>query len=190
MKYVKYILGLISILALIFIGNGFLNPSLSYTSEIIVDKPIKEAWAVMSDESKLDQWLKGLTKIEHISGERGGVGGVTKYTYVENGQESEIVETINAISPNESISMDFVMEDVMNMDYKVDFQRKDGKTQIKSSTTTEGIGIFMRSMLSFMKGSMLSQENENMGNLKKLIEANTSNYFPDTVVEELNELQE
>ena len=56
MKYFKYLLGIITIIALLFIGKGMLTPSLSYSSEIIVDQPIKEAWAVMNDESKISQW--------------------------------------------------------------------------------------------------------------------------------------
>ena len=77
--------------------------------------------------------------------------------------------------------MAFVMKDVMNMTYKLDFIEKDGKTVIKSSTTNKGEGILMRSMMPFMKSTMQTQEDENMNNLKKLIEENTTNYFPETV---------
>jgi len=177
MKYLKYLLGIILLLVLLFIGKGFLTPSISYGSTITVDKPLKEAWAVMNDESKITEWLKGITKVEHVSGEKGTVGAVTKYTFEENGQQSDVVETIKSISPEESITMDFVMEDVMEMDYKVEFAEKEGKTQIKSSTVTKGVGLFMRSMVSFMTGTMKKQEDENMGNLKKLIDGNTTDYF-------------
>ena len=141
----------------------------------------------MNDESKISQWLKGITKTEHVSGEKGTVGAVTKYTFVEDGHESVVLETIKSIRPQEHIAMDFVMEDVMDMDYKMDFVEKEGKTHIKSSTTVEGSGMFMRSMVSFMKGSMQAQEDENMNNLKKIIEENTTNYFPEPVVETVEE---
>ncbi|MFK8005828.1 MAG: SRPBCC family protein [Saprospiraceae bacterium] len=190
MKYLKYFLGIIAVLALLFIGKGILTPSLSYSSEIIVDKPIKEAWAVMNDESKISQWLKGIKDVKHVSGEKGKVGAVTQYTFDENGQESVILETIKTIRPNEHINMDFVMEGVMAMDYQVDFTEKNGKTHITSSTVTKGIGMLMRSMVSFMKSSMQDQEDENMGNLKKLIEGNTTNYFPVSVMETIKETQE
>lgn len=190
MKYLKYFLGIITILALLFIAKGFFTPTISYDSEIFVDKPIKEAWAVMNDESKISQWLKGITNIEHVSGKKGTVGAVTKYTFNEDGQESIIIETIKSIRPNEQITMNFAMEGVMDMDYKVDFNEKDGKTHIKSSTTTEGSGWLMRSMVSFMQNSMQAQEDENMENLKKLIEENTSNYFPTPVVESVEQEQE
>ena len=183
MKYLKYLLGIIALLVVLFIAKGFITPTLSYSSEIIVDKSIKEAWAVMNDESKISQWLKGITNVEHVSGEKGAVGAVTKYTFMEDGEESIIFETIKSISPYENVAMDFTMEGVMDMDYKIDFLEKNGKTQIKSSTITKGDGMFMRSMMSFMKNSMQAQEDENMNNLKKLIEENTTDYFPVPAVE-------
>jgi len=190
MKYLKYLLGIIALLGLLFIGKGFLTPSISYSSDIVVDKPIEEAWAVMNDESKLSQWLKGITKIEHVSGEKGKVGAVTRYTFEENGQESVILETLKATRPNDHVAMDFEMEGVMDMEYQVDFKEKEGKTHIKSSTTTKGSGMLMCSMVSFMEGSMQTQEDENMNNLKKLIEENTTNYFPTPVVESVEEGEE
>ena len=63
MKILKWIVGVVAILGLLFFAKGFITPTISYDSEIMVDKPIKEAWAVMSDEGKISQWLKGITKV-------------------------------------------------------------------------------------------------------------------------------
>ncbi len=182
MKFLKYLIGFIVLLILFVVGRGMLTPSISYESEITVEKSAKEAWAVMNDESKITQWLKGITDMKHISGEKGKVGAVTQYTFNDNGQESIIVETIKSITPNKQINMDFVMEGVMNMDYSLNFTEKDGKTTIKSSTNNKGEGIIMKSMMPFMKSSMKAQEDENMNNLKKLINENATNYFPETIV--------
>ena len=190
MKYLKYLLGIIALLTVLFIGNGFITPSVAYDSEIVVDKPIKEAWAVMNDESKVTLWLKDITNMEHVSGEKGTVGAVTKYTFNDGSQESVIFETIKAIRPNEYVAMNFVMEGVMDMEYEMNFSEKDEKTHIKSSTVNKGVSMFMRSMVSFMKGSMQAQEDENLSNLKKVIEENTTNYFPEPVVESVEEMQE
>lgn len=183
MKYLKYVLGILALLILVFIALGFLIPTISYNSEIIVDKSIEESWAVMNDESKTNQWLKGITKTEHIGGEKGAIGAMTKYTFNDNGEESIIVETIKSIRSNEYIAMDFEMENVMNMAYEIEFLESDGKTKIKSSTVTKGTGILMRSMMSFMKNSMKAQEDENLNNLRTLINENTTNYFPVPVLE-------
>ena len=178
MKYLKYSLAAIALIVIIFVARGFISPSISYSSEIIVEKSVEEAWAVMSDESKISKWLKGIKEMELISGEKGTIGAVTEYTFDQNGQESVIVETITSVNKNQDISMNFVMENVMHMDYHLEFKNKQGKTHITSSTTTKGLGLFMRSMVSFMTSAMQTQEDENMNNLKTLIEENTTNYFP------------
>ncbi len=178
MKYLKYLLGVIAVLALIFFGRGLMTPNVSYSTEITVDKSIEEAWAVMNDQSKTKEWLKDLTDIEHVSGERNSVGAVTKYTFEQNGESSTILETLKAFRENEHVAMDFDMEGVMHMDYQMNLSEKDGKTRIESSTVTTGEGLFMRSMVSFMKGTMLAQEDENLSNLQALINNNTTDYFP------------
>jgi len=190
MKFLKYLFGAILLLGILFFVKGMITPNISYSSEITVDKPINEAWAVMNDESKISQWLKGIKSVEHVSGEKGTVGAVTKYIFVENGEESEVVETIKEIKPNEYIIMDFAMADVMDMNYKVNYSEKDGKTHIKSETITTGNGMFMKSMMSFMTSTMQAQEDENLNNLKKLINENTTNYFPAPVVEMIEEIKE
>lgn len=176
MKYFKFFAIFCAALLVFFIAKGFITPSITYGSEIIVDKPIAEVWGVMNDESKVSLWLEGMTKMEHIGGEKGKVGQVTQYTYNQDGQESIIVETMKSIKKEDHVAMDFVMEDVMTMDYRMDLSTKDGKTIVNSATTTKGIGMLMRSMISFMGGSMQKQEDLNMSRLKKVIEENVTQY--------------
>ncbi len=188
MKYLKYILITLLVLFFLFITLGFITPSITYSSEISVDKPLKEAWAVMNDPDKTSEWLKDIKKKEIIGGKEGTVGAMTKYTFGDaNGNESQIVETIKEIDPFNYVVMDFVMEGAMTMHYKVNFEEKDGETVIKSATTTEGDGMFMRSLMSFMKKPMTEQEDQNLANLKKVIERNTKNYFLMPVMEEKEE---
>jgi uncharacterized protein YndB with AHSA1/START domain len=171
MKYLKYLLGLILLIAIIFFGKGLLTPSIYYESEIVVNKSAEESWAVMSDETKLSQWIKEVKKIELVSGTANTVGAVSKIYVVDGGQEMVMEETIKAVKPNELLSMSFTM-DFMNMDYEMRLKEKDGKTTITTKSTTTGNGLFAKSMVSFMTGSMETQENENLINLKTLIEAN------------------
>ncbi len=178
MKYLKYLLGLILVLILIFFGRGLLTSSVYYESEIVVNKPINESWEVMSDESKLPKWIKGFKKTELISGTANSVGAVSKIYIEENGEEMIMEETIKGIKPNEFLSMKFTM-DFMDMDYDMHLKENEGKTTIKTISTTTGNGLLAKSMIAFMTGSMKSQEDENLQNLKKLIEENTKDYFQD-----------
>lgn len=175
MKYLKYLLGLILLVVIIFFGKGLLTPSISYESEIVVNKSAAESWAVMSDESKLSQWIKEVKKIELVSGTPNTVGAVSNIHVVDGEQEMVMKETITQITPNELMAMTFTM-DFMDMEYEMHMKEEGGKTTITSKSTTTGNGIFAKSMLSFMGGSMKTQEDNNLSNLKKLIEENTTTY--------------
>ena len=77
MKILKWVLGIILLLIIIFFLLGVFTPSVSYSSEITVDKSVTESWSVMQDESKLDQWITGYVKSEQLSGTPGTVGAVS-----------------------------------------------------------------------------------------------------------------
>lgn len=175
MKILKYLLILIVVLVLFFIGKGLLTPSISYDCEVTIDKPASETWAVMSDETKITDWIKGFKKSELVSGTPNTVGAVSKMYIEENGQEMVMEETITAVKPNELMAMTFTM-DFMNMDYEMQLSEKDGKTHIKTKSKTTGNGIFAKSIVSFMTGAMKDQEDENLNSLKRLVESNTKDY--------------
>lgn len=189
MKYLKYLIGLIILLAIIFFGKGMMTPEVSYTSEVTVNKSAKEVWAVMNDASKLPQWIEGFKRTELVSGTANTVGAVSNNYVDDNGEEMMMTETITAIQPNEHIAMDFSM-DFMNMVYKVYLNEKDGKTTIRSESVTKGNGLFAKSIISFMPSSMKAQEDKNMASLKKVVEENTTNYFPETAINAIEEAVE
>lgn len=176
MKYLKYILGILAILIIGFFILGIIKPELSYDSEIIVDKPLAESWAVSQDENKMSDWLEGLQKIEHVSGTLGTVGAISDVYFITDGQEMVIREKITDIIPHESISMTFT-SDFMNMDYKLSMKSIDGKTKISSNTTAIGNGMISKSLIVLMGSSIENQEITNLTRLKKTIEGNSKNYL-------------
>ncbi|MFZ1704307.1 MAG: SRPBCC family protein [Saprospiraceae bacterium] len=180
MKYLKYTLYFLIILIVIFFGMGIITPQVSYESEVTVDKSLEESWAVMSDESRVTEWLTDIKRMEHKSGIPNTVGAVSTIYVEDNGQEMMMEETITALEPNKRIAMTFTM-DFMKMDYEMSLSQKEGKTLIKSNTTTVGNGMFAKSMLAFMPKAMKKQEDKNMHNLKKVIDENAKNYFQDTI---------
>ena len=175
MKYLKYILGIIAVLVIIFLALGLLKPEISYDCEIVVDKPISESWAVTQDEEKLKDWLPTIQKIEHISGTPGTVGAVSDVHFDNDGQMMTIRETITDLVPEKSISMTYT-SDFMNMDYTLNMADENGKTKIYTSTTTEGNGMISKSMMVLIAGSIEAQEETNLANLKETIEKNIKDY--------------
>lgn len=175
MKYVKYTLIVLSVLLVVFLLIGIIIPGISYDCEITADKSLEESWSVAQDEEKMSEWLEGYQKMEHVSGPEGAVGAVSNVYFNNDGQEMVIKETITALQPNESIEMLFE-SDFMNMDYELRMASDGTKTRISSITQVEGNSMFSRSVIALMAGSFKAEENKNLLNLKKAIEANQKNY--------------
>lgn len=185
MKFLKYAAIIILLLVVVFLGMGLLTPSISYENTITIDKPVKEAWAVMADESKLPDWIDGYKRMEHVSGIPNTVGAVSNVYIEDRGEEMIMKETITALQPNKKMAMTFTA-DFMNMDYEMNLEEKEGKTYIVTKSTTTGNGMISKSMISLMKSAMEAQEDKNLYNLKNVVEANTTNYFPESVVDSLS----
>lgn len=174
MKILKYILGIIAVLAIVFILLGFIKPNLQYDCETVVEKPIEESWAFAQDPERMSEWLSGFKRMEHVSGTPGTVGAVSMVYFDSNGQEMSIKEKITDID-HESISMTYE-SDFMDMDYKMTMVPEDGKTKISSTTLASGNGMFSKSLMVIIGGSVKGQEEANLALLKKAIEENTKVY--------------
>ena len=180
MKILKYIGITIAALVLIFLALGMFNSSVSYGHEIVVNKPIEEAWAVSQDVSKYDQWLEGFKSMELISGEQFMPGST--YRVVVNpgeGQEDFVMtETLVSIKENDHVHLSFDSE-MMDFEQTMTFTEVDGGTKIMSDSEVIGKGIMMQSMFACMElcmGAFDKQEAKNFDALKKLIEENTTVY--------------
>lgn len=180
MKILKYIIGIVAVLVIAFFLIGQFQPEVTYDCEIMVDKPLAEAWAVAQDPDKMSEWLPGFQKIEHVSGTPNTVGAVSNVYFENNGENMVIQETITSITPNESVSMTFT-SDFMDMDYSLSVMTVDGQTKIMSSTIAKGNGAFSKSIMASMSGTLKTQEDTNLANLKNAIENNTKDYFPEPV---------
>ena len=182
MKYLKYAGIAVVVLVALFLIVGLMTPSVYYESEVVVSKSAEETWAVMSDEAKLYKWIEGFKRNELVSGTPNTVGAVTRVYVEDNGQEMSMLETITKIVPNEVMAMNFSM-DFMEMDYELNLKEENGQTVITTKSTTMGNGLFAKSMIAFMKGSMKEQEMKNMNMLKQTVEENTKDYFQTVQVE-------
>jgi len=182
MKYLKYFLLFLLLLLIIFFGRGLLTPSVSYESEITVDKDIKETWAVMADESRMPEWIEGFVKSELVSGTPYTVGAVSNFYINQGGQETIMKGTVKSAKVNDHFTMLYSMG-FMDMEYGMNLEEKGDQTVIKSISTTKGNGLFAKSILSFMGKGMKAQEDKNLASLKNVIQTNTKDYFPEAIIQ-------
>ena len=182
MKYLRYLLYIVFGLLTCFLLVGLFVKQVEYSSEVTVNKPAKEAWAVYQDESKMKDWLEGFESIKLTKGEKNEIGSEYLVTINQDGETFEIKEILNSFKEFENVNFDFD-NDFMLMNYNIDFLDSEGSTKIKSHSIVQPHGLFMRAMTPLIKGSMIAQEEKHMNDLKKVIESNTTDYFPIEIIE-------
>ncbi len=182
MKILKYILLGLVVLAILFFAFGLFKPTVSYGHEITTNKPLKEAWAVTQDANKYDQWLKGFKSMELLEGEYMQAG--SKYKVIVNPGEGqpdfEMIETVMDVKEFELVNLHFDSE-FMNFEQKILFSGDENSSTVKTESKVLAKGLVSKSMFAIMEtlgGTFTIQEVENIENLKKVIEGNTTVYYP------------
>lgn len=180
MKILKYFGYYTLFMAFIYFGIGVFVPSVHYGHKIIVDKPIKEAWAIAQDDSKYPQWISGFKSITHISGELGQMR--SKYKTVVNlsfnQEDLEMIKTIVSIEEFDHVSLSFDSE-IMTFEQIMRFSETNSKTTIQTESKVIGKSVITHPMFAIMEllgGAFTEQETINIEALKKVIEENNTNY--------------
>lgn len=188
MKILRYALLAFVAIVLLFFAVGLFKPSIQYGHEITVEKPVKEVWAIVQDESKYDQWLEGYQSMQLIEGRQNEVG--SKYKVIvdpgEGQPEFEMIQTLMATQEFEKVHLHYD-SDFMDMDQHYTFTESEGKSTFRTQATVRPKGMMMRSMFALMEifaGSFTAQETKNIEALKKVIQENTTDYYPAPVVAE------
>ncbi len=193
MKFLKYLLITIVVLVLAFFSLGLIYPVVDYGSEIVVSKSIEEAWAVSEDQSKYHLWLEGFQSMELIEGEFGEFG--SKYKVIVNPGEGqpdfEMIETLISREDYDHINMHFD-SDMMDFEQLITFSETEEGVSIKTESKVIGKGMMMQSMFAMMEkmgGAFTMQETKNQNALKKVIEENTTDYYPVVAEEPISEVE-
>ncbi len=67
---------------------------MNYEKELIIDLPRNRVVELMDNFENLKKWQPTLKSYEHVSGEVGKEGAITKLIYEERGRKQEMTETI------------------------------------------------------------------------------------------------
>ena len=87
---------------------------MQFTNEVTIHKSREEVWKIFDDPENLKEWQPTLERYEHVGGVVGEEGSVTKLTYVENGEETVLLERVTRRREPEEISSTFESDAVRN----------------------------------------------------------------------------
>jgi len=179
MTFLKYALGLVAILSVVFLLIGALVPTFSYESRIIVDAPREHSFAVFSDETRMGDWLSHFKSIELVSGAPNEVGSEYRLVIVEKGEKMVMTETVKAFDENEFYAFE-LDNDVMLADVEIRFSGDETSTEIVATTKVNGKNFLWRSILPLFKSMMTQRAQHDYDKLKHVIETTPA---PSSVIE-------
>ncbi|MCB0278184.1 MAG: SRPBCC family protein [Calditrichaeota bacterium] len=171
MKVLKWIVTVIIALLVIFLLIGVFVPQFSYRSKITVNKPVEHAFAVFTNPDLMSNWMLGLQSIETVEGEPETVGSKFKFSFVQNGEHIEIVETITEFVKNHKYSIDIDAEPMI-AHTEISFNAIDSnQTEIIADTEVNGKNMLWRSVLALSQSYFQENSDIQYQQLADLIES-------------------
>lgn len=170
MKAVKIILGIIITLTVAFLATGLIFKEIKYTTQITINKPIKEVFSLFNDNSKISNWIPELETIEVIDEKPEKTGSTYKMLFKSNdGQKIALKEKILAYIPNEKVTLRFNSATMLKTNDHI-FSFVDGVTTIKNNSTCVGNSYLLSCLFPFYKGNLKEIDQEYLNNFKSFIE--------------------
>lgn len=144
--------------------------STTLKSEISISAPIEKVWQSSMNPEYVTQWLTNCEGIEHLSGRPGTVGSKSKLTFWERGKKVEMQEEIVKVKVNKEFALKIVDPWVLSYN-KLSFRYEDGVTVVNQQAKCHPKTIFMKMLMPFIKRSLQKRINNDLANLKKLLES-------------------
>jgi hypothetical protein len=145
---------------------------MKFKLETIIAKPRAEVWKAFDNPDNLSKWQDGLKSFEHVSGEAGKPGAVSKLTFIENGREIVLMETVTRRIEPEAMDGTYVAPGVKNHIRNTFVEISPVETKWLMETEFIFNSIPMRAFGAMMKGAFLKRTSDNLQKFKAFVERN------------------
>ena len=169
MKAIKIIVGIVTVLVIVFFSTGLLVKQTSYQVEVNIHKPLSEVFLAFNDPQKLMEWLPEVKSIEPVNINPGIVGSEYKMTVDNNGQTIVMTKKIMAYIPNEKVTLFFDADDMLKTD-DYSFSERNGVTTIVKKTVCKSDSYIMSCMFPYFKSVFKEIDQKYLNNFKVYIE--------------------
>lgn len=169
MKTIKIILGIIIFVVVVFFSTGLLIKETSYTTQVVVKKPISDVFNVFNTIENRQQWIPEIQSFKPIKENIGKTG--SEYTIIikNNDQNITVSEKIMAFVPNEKVTLFYNAESMIKTnDYL--FSEKEGVTTITLNTTCRADSYILACVFPYFKSTFQNQDQTYLINFKAYIE--------------------
>ena len=142
--------------------------AISGSASVLVDRPIGEVWAFVSDVEKMDLWAKGVTKTRLTSEGDVAEGSVFTGKFTHRGREFDVRYTVTVCEPPSRFGIE--SEGMLQYSGVMDLEDADGATRVTNTVETGAGGGASRLMAGLFRWGMRRQLSKELGVLKRVIE--------------------
>jgi len=143
-------------------------------AEVIISKPLQEAWDYANNPDNLKLWLNDFVRYEQLTGDVANpkIGDTANQTYDQNGKEFVLKEEIVAYDPPNHVKL-FMTHKWFDMEIVNDFESiASDKTRLLATAETVRTNWLMKIMSLFMPNSKMQKDHvKQINKLKELIES-------------------
>lgn len=147
---------------------------MKYTSEIVVNLPLKEFIRKFDNPENKKHWQRGLVSVEHLSGEPGIAGTKMKLNYRIDKRNMEIIETVTHWKLPYEWHGIFSTKGIDNLQENYFEEVTPESTKWKSVCEFLPLNFLMRAMLWFMPKTLKKQSMLYMSDFKNFAEKGIS----------------
>ena len=138
--------------------------------EIQINRPVADVHRAYLEPDSASKWISQLKDINHVQGEPGEVGAVTKMLYLSGGRRTEMIRTITANESEYSLSGTIEGPDMAG-EFQTEFIEQGDSTIVRTSENLRGTTLFMSLILYLMRGSIRNRHGRDLQTLKKMLES-------------------
>ncbi len=168
-KFFKITGILIALFILVFFSFGLFDPEVTYSTDILINKPVAETYRKYNDPGTLKQWIPGMKSLEIIDIKPGMVGTRMKMIIENEGRKVEILEEVVAYEENKTLGLKLDAGIMTKTDY-IEFSESGTSTVMKATYTCKGSNLFYKSLFSMFSGYLKSIDENYLKNFKSFVE--------------------
>ena len=135
---------------------------------MLVDRPIEEVWAFVSDVEKMDRWAKGVTEPRLTSEGEIDLGSVFTSKFTHRKRTFDVRYTVTVYDPPSRFGIE--SEGLLRYSGVMELESADGATRVTNTVATGAEGAAGGLLSGLLRWGMRRQLSKELGNLKRVIE--------------------
>ena len=120
---------------------------------ITINQPAEKVWELFMNPDNLQHWFTGFVSAEHLSGNIGETGSVSKLKFMERGKVMEVTETVLIAKPNQQYAFE-MRHDTFETETDIRFISFGQRTEMVQTVQFSPKGFFMKLLMPMVKGAM------------------------------------